>query len=131
MWVLKGGPLVLLVRPPTSIRCEANFPARLTPSRGNETQGHTAVFSPLLFVCYDDIIDVLTLSVFAGLSGGQWLAVGRDHNASRNGRLAPYLPLGFKRSPVDPLDGRGRVRRRSTCDRIVLAVKLSDVFGVD
>src|SRR5712691_1320793 len=90
-----------------------------------------AFFSPLLFVCHDDVFDGLTLGVLAGLIGGQCLAVGRDHNPGVNGRLASYLAQGFKRSPVDTLDGRGRVRRQSTCDRIVLAVKLSDVFGVD
>lgn len=59
-----------------------------------------AFFSPLLFVRHDNVVDGLALGVFASLSGGQCLAIGRDHDPGGDRRLAIYFAHGFKRSAV-------------------------------
>ena len=84
----------------------------------------------LLLFENDNVLDGLALDVLPGLSGSHGFAIGRDHDAGRDGRFATDFALGLEGPAVYPLEGRGRVQRRSPVDWSVFPVEGRDAFSV-
>src|SRR5688572_16002992 len=84
----------------------------------------------LLSVRDDHVLDRLTLGVRAGLSGGERLAIRRDRDPCRHRRFAAHLGLVLEGPLVDPFETRRGNRIGRPLHRIVLAIEVSDRFGV-